>query len=496
MKTNNIFWFILFFTISIFAQDQNSETQRIKQAELGIQNLENKLDKIINDSEKKDTEIKKIITELPTKITEENLAFLLKQLNEKYTFNQETYQYLESGIANLNKEEGNDDKNSYIKEFTDLLYTAIKYEEKEQIVTFKLKGTLYVQLHESNSFFKSKTGPKITQEGKDVKVIIDKVSIEIRDGEIFHIEAITKNGEIYSNKNPINILKTYNYSLTKQTPNQKGENDKNRIFINDFLSIQFKVGKRYIIERANFELTKNDPIKTIEVGTNLKGVIDFRVYSDFLGLIDESSNGIASFEGNSVFYLNPFSIGRRGFNYLFKKFKAGVNYSRFDSDDSELNIPLIEPLDLIQKSFLTVHTEVDVFETRLGKKFPYKILGKARGNIRITETFEDDSEDIMNTTTLGLGFGTGIEVERFSNFGVNASIFFNRYQNNNIIENDILNFETFSVHSEAYFYVPDSDNAFFLRLKYEQGRRNLMASSNFFNLQFGYKAELNFNPKK
>lgn len=376
------------------------------------------------------------------------------------------------------------DQNKSSSEFIELLKNNYNIEKNEYFGIFKLVDTTGIELYQSDVSVIS----DIISETIDIK----KVIIEIKDGEMFNIKVFPTNDQtlFFYNKSPTNIYSFNSY----KNKTKLWSNKKEGVYIKliDFITYDYQNGKRYIIENELINLSshKDSTQHKIFINNNLKSIIDFRVYTDFLGLIDESSNGIVSFEGNSTFFLNPFNLGR--FHYLFKKFKAGVSYSRFDNDDREVNLPVINSLDLIQKSFLTAETEIDIYEVRLGKKFPYKILAKAKGSLRLTETSEENSEDLENTTTLGLGYGTELQVERFSNFGINASIYFNRYQNNNIVENNIVNFDTFSIHSEVYFFVPQSDNAFFLRMKYEEGRRDLNASANFFNIQFGYKAEINF----
>ncbi|GAA0726313.1 hypothetical protein GCM10009430_33150 [Aquimarina litoralis] len=376
------------------------------------------------------------------------------------------------------------DQNKSSSEFIELLKNNYNIEKNEYFGIFKLVDTTEIELYQSDV--------SVTSEINSETIDIKKVIIEIKDGEMFNIKVFPKNDQtlFFYNKSPTNIYSFNSYKNKTKLWSNKREGVYIKLI--DFITYDYQNGKRYIIENELINLSshKDSSQHKIFINNNLKSIIDFRVYTDFLGLIDESSNGIVSFEGNSTFFLNPFNLGR--FHYLFKKFKAGVSYSRFDNDDREVNLPVINSLDLIQKSFLTAETEIDIYEVRLGKKFPYKILAKGKGSLRLTETSEENSEDLENTITLGLGYGTEIQVERFSNFGINASIYFNRYQNNNITENNIVNFDTFSVHSEVYFFVPQSDNAFFLRMKYEEGRRDLNASANFFNVQFGYKAEINF----
>lgn len=323
---------------------------------------------------------------------------------------------------------------------------------------------------------------------------INQVELEIKDGVIFDVTAYKEDGIFYTNKRATNLSL---FNKKRKSILLYHNNEEDTISLHNLIDFKFENGKKFIIEKAHVSLKRNEnESQAIDIKNSLKSFVDFRIYSDFLGLIDESSNGLISFEGNSTFYLHPFAIGR--FTYLLKKMRTHVRYSRLEDEDRLFNLNDENYTDLLQKSFLNVSGEIDVFEMRFAKHFPYKLIFKGRGSLDLTETTEEGNNDNSDkTTTLGFGIGSEIQIERFHNFGINMSFFLNRYQNNNLQENEILNFNTLSISSEAYFYLTNQQNdAIFLRFGYEQGRYKTNNRSNFFNLQVGYKAELNFNIKK
>ncbi|WP_074408773.1 hypothetical protein [Aquimarina megaterium] len=424
-----------------------------------------------------------ILNQQKNEITKKNSETLLLMLEEKMGIDKETLKTLEDVV-----EDSDDKPDETTEKIFKILSELNTLNKKEFLGTF----TFINKGEEIPSYLVTDSIHKL------IPTNIEKVAIEIKDGVMFDIKAIVDDKEFYYNKRPASIFSFNKRGATIELlSNLNDSNTKKYIKLVDLIGFNFENGKRYIIEQDLVNLTKEDSIHKVDIDNNLKSVIDLRFYSDFLGLIDEASNGIVSFEGSSTFYLNPFSIFK-GFNYTLKKMKTKIRYSRFDNDDRTLPAELDDELDLIQKSFLNFGGELDLFETRFGKKFPYKLLFKAKGTLDVTEIItKEDIDDKMNTTTLGIGIGSEIQIERFHNFGLHASFYFNRYQNNNILENRVLNFDTFTINSEAYFYTPGNKNdAIFIRLQYEQGRRSLDASSNFFNVQFGYKAELNFKPKK
>ncbi|WP_106792342.1 hypothetical protein [Aquimarina sp. Aq78] len=437
-------------------------------------NLETKLDK-------KNVEV---LNQQKNEITKKNSETLLLMLEEKMGLDKETLETLEDVV-----EDPDNKPDETIEKIFKILSELNTLDKKEFIGTFTfIKKGKDVKVYEEND------------PNNQTAINIKSVNIEIKDGVIYDINAIVDNdseNEFFYNKSTTSI---FSFNKKKNTiklySNQNDDKNEKYILLVDLVGFNHENGKRYVIESDNISLSQENENYKVSIDNNLKSVIDLRFYSDFLGLIDEASNGIVSFEGSSTFYLNPFSFFN-GFNYMLKKMKTKIRYSRFDNDDRTLPVELDDELDLIQKSFLNFGGELDLFETRFGKKFPYKLLFKAKGALDVTEITKKDTDDKINTTTLGIGIGSEIQIERFHNFGLHASFYFNRYQNNNILENRVLNFDTFTINSEAYFYTPGNKNdAIFIRLQYEQGRRSLDASSNFFNVQFGYKAELNFKPKK
>lgn len=374
-------------------------------------------------------------------------------------------------------------------------------DEKKLLGTFILKESeVEVDLKKSvEGFLKKDSTVNFAK-----KFTIESVKIDIREGVIFDIRIqgkLLNTFVVFTNNAPINMSSLIKHEVYLSYLKQGVKDSalsKYRIRLKDFLTYDYENGQNYVIDNELIELN-SDGKKEAKVYGNgtLKSLIDFRIYTDFLGIINESANGIVNFEGNSTFFLNPFSIG--GYNYLLKKLNSTVRYSRFDDNDQNISLPITDTLDLIQKSFLSVSGEIDLLETRFSKRYPYKLHFKTKVGLDISKTKEDGIEESSNTTTLVLGFGAGINVQRYSNFGLNSTIYYNRYENNGLFDSGTVNFNTIEVNTEVYFYdskEKDDNDAFFLRLAYEQGIRNLSSSSNFFNIQLGYKAQLNFNPKK
>lgn len=354
---------------------------------------------------------------------------------------------------------------------------------------------------------------------------IHKVFIEIRESAIYDIrvQGIFKGEMIeFINHRSFHIPHLFtNKSNYWRLHFSNSNEDRYYIFLKDFLKYIYETGQNFVIEKEEIELSAENLEKKIIAKTNLKSLIDFRIYTDFLGLINEESNGIINFESNSTFYIWPKSIptGVTNLNVSFiKKAKVHVNFSRFDNDDKMVLLSsyrykdstLYNPLLLRQKAYFNAGAEFDLIELKR-KYAPANFSIKARGGILLTLIEDPENPRVLNTeeeqpdqkgittNTKYWGFGFNIEALRFANFGINTNIFLNYYQNSNIHKspqnNPRANFRTFSLDSEAFYFLDkkNRENAFFLRVHYESGRSDLSASKNFFNVQFGYRAEFNLS---
>ncbi|NAS31678.1 hypothetical protein GTQ40_11895 [Flavobacteriaceae bacterium R38] len=409
------------------------------------------------------------------------------------------------------------------EETLEIIEKALDNQSKIKLGTFRLKSETINNDDQTPAVFKIET--KIYQDSKDNDDSVDKgeleiysIKIDIRDGNIYDIRIDAKDnntGEkvLFTNERPL-ALSNFNKRGKWRLYNIDRLHRKENINLKSILEYDYETGENYVIDKAIINLNRNNKFQAdVMVKNNLKSLLDFRIYSDFLGILNEEANGIVNFEAGSLFYLFPkpvhiFLFPRdNGYLYLFKRIKPYFNYSRFDNDDRTVNIANLNLdelnssdniLSLIQRSFIKAGGELDIFEWEPGKFSSVILYGKARVNLFVTETgsiLDNDTDpNRENTSTLSWGLGVGVVSKRYSNFGISASAFWDRYQNNDLNEERALNFNTLSFNSEAFFYTgTDSDNAIFLRLNYTQGQNEISPRANFFALQFGYRAELKIN---
>lgn len=351
------------------------------------------------------------------------------------------------------------------------------------------------------------------------------VSFELHDGFFTDIKVfiLDENGSehLFENKASVSVLNyshvaPLNYLFYKHPTNQKklvnSSNFKKfkelRVRLSDVLMYVSKPGYNYIPNDFTMELpTKDDdgislnanqPIKyEIKENTSLQNVVEFRAYTDFLGLFSDSPNGIVQFQGKGDFYIFPFRINNNKFDFrLLDKISPFVNFSRLDAEVREVEttietntntITVNRNLDLIQKAYLEMGSKISVFNVKFLKEAPFRVIGYMPIQYQIADIKIND--EFKNIQAFVLGGGLNFEFKRFNNFGFNYSIDISKYRFKNL--NTIPNFEVpnnfsvFNNQAEIFYHPSDNKNqSIFLKLKTLKEIGNTDA---FYQLQFGYR---------
>jgi hypothetical protein len=348
------------------------------------------------------------------------------------------------------------------------------------------------------------------------------VSFELNDGFFTDIKVLVldENGSehLFENKASVSVINyshvaPRNYLFYKHPTNQKqivniAEFENLRIRLSDVLMYISKPGYNYIPNDFTMELPTKDedgkflnintPIKyEIKENTSLQNVVEFRAYTDFLGLFSDSPNGIVQFQGKGDFYIFPFRTNFKNLDLrLLDKISPFVNFSRLDADVREVKttinpltntITVNRNLDLIQKAYLEMGSKISIFNIKFKKEAPFRLIGYVPiqyqiGDIKINNEFQ-------NIQAFVLGGGLNFEFKRFNNFGFNYSVDLSKYRFKNY--NTLTNFESpdnfcvFNNQAEIFYHPSDDKNqSIFLKLKTV---KKLGEADSFFQLQFGYR---------
>ncbi|MDV6170101.1 hypothetical protein R1T16_16805 [Flavobacterium sp. DG1-102-2] len=361
------------------------------------------------------------------------------------------------------------------------------------------------------------------------KVKIKKCTFEIDNGFVKDISVETEGGDNFSNSIAISLIRfrsRYNDRLYNENPNKKSQ----FIKLGDVLKYTCEMGNNFTPDNIKISLPEKKQVKLTErniivdsgdgtqrlkkeslVGLNvfkdtliynsdislddgISNLIDYRVYSDFLGLIESTTNGIVNFEAKICIPVNPTNFSGTNF-YIFRSISPHVRYSRFDKEDRAIDIDsLLLPsyvvnnkIQLIQKSFVSCGVAVSVLNWNPKHSF-------LEFNIPFTTQFylaEAIPGIEENITSVSYGTGLELKITRSKNFGVNIGSYVNKlrhlYNRKYMIEK-IEPFNFFNACAEVFFYGGKKTDALFLRFNYTSVFGD---SNNFFQFQIGYKSGLN-----
>lgn len=306
-----------------------------------------------------------------------------------------------------------------------------------------------------------------------------------------------------------------NSFVTSINPDKAYKNDElfNDIYIclKDVLRYYPNSGNNYVPDDQNLifpvpsKIEKQDTSKIgvyeLVQDTSLQNTVEFRTYTDFLGLFNNSPNGLVQIQGKADFYLNPFRVARKTFVkhfYFFKKITPYVNFSKLDDANRGLDLlssvsltdtiySIKTPLQIIEKSYLELGVNLNIFSAKFFKEMPFKINLYFPLRYNATSVFKDKSDN-TNFKLVTYGLGTCLEFKRFSNFGFNYSIEYTNSESINKYENIINPSQFFILKNEAeiFYYPGESKNqSIFTRFRTFYNSEDNRDS--FFQFQFGYR---------
>jgi hypothetical protein len=362
-------------------------------------------------------------------------------------------------------------------------------------------------------------------ESAEKYLYFSKINFSIRQGNIAIVTATMVNAEknqefYFVNKIPISMLtyleKSRGYYLlnvntvsTESTMPTSDQYDNHYIRLSDVLMYKPEAGNNFVPDDIEYTFPtqqESNPKESrrreyvLGQNTNLQNMMELRTYTDFLGLFDESANGIIQLEGSADFFITPFPVLKTVPLIFFNKVSPYVRFTRLDEDHRALELAttgevtaLKDPLQVLERSYLDMGSTVDLVTFSFGKRHPfcvnlYHALRYQIASIQPDEGGEEEEAETINFKTIGNGVGMRVEVKRFNNFGFHYSPEFTYYNHMNRLEmvENPKNYWVFRNEAEIFYYPGKTKNqSIFLRLR---SFLNIDDGENsFFQLQFGYR---------
>jgi len=386
--------------------------------------------------------------------------------------------------------------------------------------TLKKKG-LVKRMVSKDSMILKKTDTTLFKE-----VFFKSVKIHAKHGLIQDVKILVEdeNGNtlLFENDVPITLLRysrvaSYNYMLYRHTIS----NAKNNVIDTSFVGSRIRLadvlmyinnpGENYVPDELQLEYpiikdgkrdnADSSVIYEIRQDNSLENVLNLRTYTDFLGLFGDSPNGLIQIEGKADFYIAPFNF-KNSHNYIFKKISPYINYARIDENDRNIKVvdsSFTNNLDILQKSYLNMGLDLDVFSSKFRKEFPFDITFYGTARYNVASLKETDSTNV-DFKSLALGGGLRIDVKRFNNFGLTLKSEMTKLDTNEFNDYSFVknpgDFWVFRNEAEIFYHPTGKENqSIFLRLN----TFNNATSGNdqaFFQLQFGYRFSVGLNKVK
>jgi hypothetical protein len=367
---------------------------------------------------------------------------------------------------------------------------------------------------------------KLESEITGNEVLFKSVKIHAKHGLIqdIKIKVLDENGNtlLFENNVPITLLRysrvaahidmLYRHTMSNNINKVIDTNYVNsKIKLADVLMYINNPGENYVPDELQLEYptikdgkkdnAESSVVYEIRKDNSLENVLNLRTYTDFLSLFGDSPNGLIQVEGKADFYIAPFNF-RNSHNYIFKKISPYINYARIEENERNINTigdSITNNLDILQKSYLNMGLDLDVFSSKFRKEFPFDMTLYATARYNVANVRELDSTNV-DFSSLSLGGGLRIDVKRFNNFGLTIKSEMTKLDTNEFNNYSFLNnlgdFWVFRNEAEIFYHPKEKENqSIFLRLS----TFNNAASGNneaFFQLQFGYRFSVGLNKVK
>jgi len=346
-----------------------------------------------------------------------------------------------------------------------------------------------------------------------IRYPIGKVELNVKNGYINNARVTLKDGSkdglILSNSS-IYYSIPYVHDNVKSTMlcNEKGDKC---MILNDIISY------RSIMNTKNY--TPNDDTVTLIPNTNasvplsrnidLNSNIDFRIYTDLLGVINKQSNGLVQAEATTNIFINGYTTTMfKTCGLVFANFiQPSFSYSKFANQSNALNLSdSSQPLQLsdsqrvalYQLSYLQLGVKLNIAKLMFGSNFVelnggmnYNFsnvqLGNDVSNLKTYNTWSGYSEiaaELLNTEN----FGMDVYIKLLWQNTVNTSMLVSGYQ------------DFYVIPQICMFYYPGDNKSskIFLKLNLTQQEsasthldQNILDyKRGFISLQVGYSAKL------
>ncbi len=391
--------------------------------------------------------------------------------------------------------------------------------DKEVIGTFMITSdrVVFVESPPNNSwFFAPKKKPAAPKDAKPAITLpandssglynqlarYEKIEVFVKQSAVYAIRVTMVDMRIYEIRRHIELrdfneeMATLAIPLVNMTKNGFPEN----INLSNTIVYVPKYGNSYVYSKEKLiELNAHTREDSIKYDTGLNSMIEYRIFSDLLGLFNEEDNGLVQGAFRAKVDANLIPVGQTG--YFFRSFEPFFNVSKFDNSIQSIELTDITDPDSINKTkvdqlaFISFGVIGDLYSLDF-RQHRIDII-KLGASYSYTSSMLPDgtTQEPLNIITLSLGMGG--QFLKYKNFGLDFSLMFE------FKEMRSKNFKKYDSYDPYYnvgaclFYNPikSPNSKIFLRFnsveELKSQNRN-MGKGYYSTIQFGYSATLNF----
>jgi hypothetical protein len=320
---------------------------------------------------------------------------------------------------------------------------------------------------------------------------VDRVTLNMDDGYIMDINVFAEGKQFTNFRAPIGVCQQrFEYQLDKLV---NIENSNEYIWFNEVLHEDSLTS--YVAADGFYQLTPtvNKLVLYRKVGVNT--VLDIRLFTDALGLLGTSSNGIVQTDVRLKQSIHRENY-RNKFAWSFQYVKATFNASKFTDNSRYVDSATLSRTALIEKSFLNAEVATDLIHWNLSHKSIN--LGYVDVGGGLHETSVTHSGDTTTVLTTEWFIEAGVNIKQSDNTGFNL---YARWIDNFSPQTPWNNNSKGRVFIKAgaeVFWNPwnNEANRLFARMNYLVATKQTDKPNDFFQLQIGYSLLLSSLVKK
>lgn len=356
----------------------------------------------------------------------------------------------------------------------------------------RLLKEIQAQASESDTLAKVILVGNRVKDSKGDSHSVKSVEVYLQNGMFEKSRLYTTGGKIFESNKPLHLQQFKKFA--SKSPLRDVSVDSVTIKMRDLVWYVANLdNQNYSPEDGVYILTPTDTVAHLAVDTNLNSYLDYRLYSDLLGLLGDEGNGLIQTDISSTITYNSFPVapGMYVFNYIKPTFKL----SKFDSEFRAQVVPNepqmidLNRLQFNQLAFLELGITLNLFKVNLFQH-SFDLLNFG-ADFKYSRVQFGETEETKTLNASALFIETRAQFMKYKNFGFElaSQAYFQNIKDNEVIGSG--EYYDYLKTEFSMFYHPNdkAQDKIFLRF---QSFSDYLFNDFYTQLQFGYKSQLNF----